>query len=74
MDELAIAILDKDRTEEDVYVGEKIREKLGLPAESERKEVRISPGAWSNKGYSVYVLSTSNNRKLLPGTRVLVMR
>lgn len=72
--QLAIAILDKDRNEEDVYVGEKIREKLGLPAESERKEVRISPGAWSNKGYSVFVLSTSNNRKLLPGTRVLVMR
>ena len=70
----AIAMLDQQRNMEDVLVGDGIREKLGLPPESERREVRISPGKWQGKGYSVYVLSTSNNRKLLPGTRVLVMR
>jgi glycyl-tRNA synthetase alpha subunit len=72
--QFAIAIRDSNRNEEDVYVGASIREKLGLPPEKDRIEVRVSPGDWSRKGYKVYVLSTSNNRKLLPGTRVLVMR
>lgn len=72
--QFAIAIRDSNRNEEDVYVGDTIREKLGLPPERDRIEVRVSPGDWTRKGYKVYVLSTSSNRKLLPGTRVLVMR
>lgn len=70
----AIVVLDPSRNEEDVYVGEKIRGKLGLPEKSEKKEVRISPGDWTRKGYRVFIRSTSPNRKLLAGSRVLVMR
>ena len=71
---IVVAILDKDRNEEEVFTGPSVRVKLGLPAEEERKEVRISPGKWNAKGYKVFVLSTSSNRKLAPGTRVLVVR
>lgn len=70
---IAIAIYDKSRNEEDVYSGPGVREKLGLPDDG-KSEVRISPGEWTGKGYKVYVLSTSNNRKIMPGTRLLVMR
>ena len=72
--QLAIAIWDKDTNSEDVYIGEAVRAKLGLPASSEKIEVRISPGNWNAKGYKVYVQTTSNNRKLVPGSRLLVMR
>jgi len=71
---IAVAIWDAKENREDVYVGPQVRVKLGLPEEKEKLEVRVSPGKWSGKGYKVYVLSTSNNRKLVPGTRVLVMR
>ena len=69
---LAVAILDKSTNKEDVYVGDNVRSMLGLP--SDGTEVRVSPGNWNAKGYKVYILSTSMNRKILPGTRVLVMR
>ncbi|SRR6266704_1362070 len=68
---IAVAIWDPKENREDVYVGPQVRAKLGLP---ETGEVRVSPGKWQGKGYKVYILSTSNNRKLVPGTRVLVMR
>ena len=68
---IAIAIWDSSTNTENVYVGPQVRVKLGLP---ETGEVRVSPGKWQGKGYKVYILSTSNNRKLVPGTRVLVMR
>lgn len=70
---IVIAIYDRSRNEEDVYSGPGVREKLGLPDDG-KSEVRISPGEWISKGYKVYVLSTSNNRKVVPGTRLLVMR
>lgn len=71
--QFAIAMVDRDTNEEIVYTGAGIREKLGLPTDG-KTEVRVSPGEWTRKGYKVYVLTTSNNRKLIPGTRVLVMR
>jgi hypothetical protein len=71
--QFAIAMVDKDTNEEVVYTGPGIRAKLGLPDDG-KTEVRVSPGEWNRKGYKVYVLTTSPNRKLIPGTRVLVMR
>jgi len=68
---IAVAIWNPAANTEDVYVGPQVRAKLGLP---ETGEVRVSPGKWQGKGYKVYILSTSNNRKLVPGTRVLCMR
>jgi hypothetical protein len=56
---------------EGVYVGSGARNLLGLPDDG-RSEVRISPPR--AQGYDVYILSTSMNRKLYPGTKVLVMR
>ena len=70
---IAVAIWDKARNEELVYMGEDARSMLGLPADG-ISEVRVSPGNWAKKGYKVYILSKSNNRKLVPGTRVLVVR
>jgi hypothetical protein len=65
---IAVAIWDRDTNAEQVYVGDNARKMLGLPD----TEVRVSPGSF--KGYKVHILSTSMNRKLQPGTRVLVMR
>lgn len=55
-----------------VYVGGAARTMLGLPEQDSGAEVRISPGKWSE--YDVFIQSTSMNRKLYPGTRLLVMR
>ncbi len=56
-----------------VYMGspEETREMLGMPRAG---EVRVSPGPFASKGYVLFVQSKSPNRKLLGGTRVLVMR
>ena len=70
--QVAVAIPDHNTKSVNVYVGEQARQALGLPASSEKREVRISPGKW--KDYKVFVLSTSLNRRLLPDTSVLVMR
>lgn len=64
-----IAIADKQGN---VYTGAEARVKLGLYPEGTGAEVRVSPGRW--KDYDVFVQSTSFNRRLYPGTRVLVMR
>jgi hypothetical protein len=58
-------------TDPGVYVGKEIRHLLGLPSDG-HSEVRISPP--KAQGYDVYILSTSMNRKVYPGTKVLVMR
>lgn len=68
---ILVALYDKTRNEEAVYTGPEVRHLLGLP---ETGEVRVSPGNWAKQGYKVFILSTSNNRKLAPGTRVLVVR
>jgi hypothetical protein len=57
------------KADDDVYISPELRIRLGLPTHS---EARISPGAFA--GYSVYVESRSFNRKLMGGTRVLVLR
>jgi hypothetical protein len=50
----------------DMYEGAAAREILGLPADS---EIRITPSF--GKEYTVFVQSTSNNRKLIGGTKFL---
>lgn len=50
-----------------VYTGAQARELLGLPDH----EVRVKPEA--NAEYQVFVQSTSVNRRLVPGTKLLVM-
>jgi hypothetical protein len=50
-----------------VYAGSYARDLLGLPA----TEVKVSPQ--TNPEFDVFVQSTSINRKLVPGTRLLVM-
>ncbi|MFF6776579.1 vWA domain-containing protein [Streptomyces sp. NPDC012637] len=60
-----IAVLEK-KTDR-VYTGPEARALLGLPDE----EVRIKPD--HNDDYTIFVQSTSVNRKLVPNTRLLVM-
>lgn len=68
---IAIAVKNpKTGMTEDVYAGGNARQLLGLPDDG--TEVRVSPGRW--KDYEVFILSTSMNRRLFPGTRLLVMR
>ncbi|WP_282203290.1 vWA domain-containing protein [Kitasatospora fiedleri] len=50
-----------------VFSGPAARSLLGLPA----AETTVKPG--DNPAYTVFVQSTSVNRKLVPGTRLLVM-
>lgn len=49
------------------YSGPEARHLIGLP---DGKEIRVRPDA--NPLYDIYVQSTSLNRKLVPGTKVLV--
>jgi hypothetical protein len=68
---ILVAIYDRESNTETVYSGPQVRSLLGLP---EAGTVRVRPGSWERKGYKVFILSTSNNRKLAPGTRVLITR
>lgn len=56
-----------ERTTDQVYVGSQVRDMLGLPA----METRVSPEF--NPKYDIYVQSTSVNRNLLPGTKLLIL-
>lgn len=58
-----IAILGKGG----VYVGAAARQMLGLPDQ----HVRVSPN--DNPEYGVFVQSTSDNRNLVPGTKLLLI-
>jgi hypothetical protein len=69
---LAVAIPDHQDKSVRVYTGAAVRAKLGLPVEAEKIEVRVSPGRWPD--YKVFVETGSPNRRLYPGTSVLVMR
>ena len=60
-----IAVLEK-RTDR-VYTGPEARALLGLPD----REVRVKPD--HNDGFTIFVQSTSVNRKLVPNTRLLLM-
>lgn len=60
----SIAIYDKKKG---LYAGPDARKLLGLPDH----EVKVSPD--HNPDYEIFVQSLSVNRKLVPGTRVLLM-
>jgi hypothetical protein len=60
-----ICVVDKKTKK--VYAGAQARDILGLPS----MEVKVSPQ--QNPDYLVFVQSTSVNRKLVPGTKLLVM-
>lgn len=60
-----IAIYDK--TDRAVYRGKEARQLLGMP----NYEVKVSPNQHPN--YDVFIQSTSNNRKLLGGQKVMVL-
>ncbi|MFJ1707660.1 VWA domain-containing protein [Kitasatospora sp. NPDC088346] len=66
-----LAVAEKDpatgRTTGKVFSGPAARRLLGLP----QSEATVKPG--DNPSYTVFVQSTSVNRKLVPGTRLLVM-
>ncbi|MFE0459179.1 VWA domain-containing protein [Kitasatospora sp. NPDC058965] len=66
-----LAVAEKDPTTGQltgrVFSGPAARRLLGLP----NSEVAVKPG--ENPSYTVFVQSTSVNRKLLPGTKLLVM-
>lgn len=61
-----IAVLD-NRTDK-VYVGDGVRALIGLPEQN----TRVSPGF--NKDYTIFVQSSSTNRHLDAGTRVLILK
>lgn len=60
-----IALYDKKA--HSVYTGKNARQLLGLPDST----VRVSPAAHPN--YEIFIQSTSVNRKLYPGTHVLLV-
>lgn len=62
------AILVRNKVTGVIHSGANARSILGLPNE----EIRIKPEY--NAEYDVYVQSTSVNRKLVPGTRLIVLR
>jgi len=62
-----IAILDKKTKA--IFGGDEARKVLGLPAGS---NVKVKPGNHLN--YSIFVESTSNNRKLVRGTTLLYVQ
>ncbi len=64
-DHKAVAIVR--RKDGKVYTGSEARDLLGLPAMT----VRVSPN--HNPEFDVYVQSTSVNRKLVPGTKLLLI-
>jgi hypothetical protein len=57
-----------DKRDNKVYAGTQARHLVGLP---DGQSARVRPDA--NPYYEVFVQSTSINRKLLPGTRLLVL-
>jgi hypothetical protein len=60
-----IAILDKKNGH--VYSGQNARNLLGIP---HGEHIKLVPGAFGD--YDVFIQSTSSNRKLVPGTNVLI--
>lgn len=58
-----------EKASDKAYHGQEARHLLGLP---DGQDIRVSPQ--DNPEYDVYVQSTSVNRKLVPGTHVLVIK
>jgi hypothetical protein len=61
-------ILVVDKSNGTTYAGDAARDLIGLPS---NREVRVHPD--DNPKYDVFVQSTSFNRHVLPGTKVLVL-
>lgn len=61
-----IAVMEKKTGK--IYTGAQARDVLGLPQD----EVRVSPD-W-NPDFDIFVQSTSVNRKLVPGTQLLLLK
>lgn len=69
--EIAVEVVENEGTPDEVrrvYAGRAARSILGLPDQ----HVRVKPN--HRNGCKIFVQSTSPNRKLIGGTRVLVMR
>ena len=60
-----VAIFDRKRSE--LYTGAAARQLLGLPDQ----EVKVAPGY--HKDFDIFVQSTSINRKLIAGQKLIVM-
>lgn len=61
-------IVIRDKNTNKYYAGPEARDLLGLPAMA----VRVKPDY--NPDYDVFVQSTSVNRKLVPGTKLLILK
>lgn len=61
-----IAVMDKKTSQ--IYVGPEARQIVGLPDH----DVTVAPDA--NPDYEIFVKSTSDNRHLVVGTRLLIMK
>lgn len=62
-------VILKEKTSSKLYGGPKVREVLGLPR---YQDGQVTPGNHAN--FDIYVQSTSDNRKLVRGTNVLVVK
>jgi len=62
-------IIVVNKKTDEAYWGMEARHLIGLP---DNRELRVSPD--DNPEYDVYVQSTSVNRKLVPGTNVLIVK
>lgn len=60
-----LAVFDKKTGK--VYIGQQARDLVGLPNEAARVKPNYNPD------YDIFVQSTSVNRKLVPGTKLLVL-
>lgn len=61
-----VVLMDKNTG--DLYSGDKARELAGIPL---GVDASVSPGKGNLKDYTCFIQSTSNNRKLLSGTKFL---
>lgn len=61
-----IAVMDKATSQ--IYVGPEARDIVGIP----HGDTRVAPGKFD--GYEVFVESTSDNRQLVVGTQLLIMK
>lgn len=60
-------IIVRNRATEELFEGDRVRDLIGLP----RVTRRVSPKF--NEDYDLFVQSTSVNRKLIPGTKLLIL-
>lgn len=63
-------VLLKEKGKQAIWGGEQARELIGLPKASSGVSIKVEPGNHAN--YDVFVQSTSINRKLPRGTKVLI--